>query len=168
LLIPWKLLCDGSEEADSLLEGLLGVGAADPIIFDEIMRGMVDSDPCVQIQAAEMVEEITRARPLFLTPYRRVLVNEMARIELVKVRQQVAILYGRALWDEWDMKQVVALLGKWIEREEDEQIIINSIESLAVLGKQKEWILPILRTQLQLAMDHTQRAVRDVAGKLQV
>lgn len=167
MLIPWELLCDGSEDTNNLVEGLVGVAAADPLIFDEVMRGILHPDPCVQIQAAEMLEQITRVRPLFLTPYRRVLIKEVAGIEVVKVRQQVATLYGRVLWDEWDMKQVVILLGKWIEIEEDEHIIINAIQSLAILATQKEWIRPILRTQLQVAMEHTKLAVRDVAVKLQ-
>lgn len=167
MLIPWELLCEGSEEASALEERVIGVAAADPLIFDEIMRGILHANHCIKIQAAEMIEKITRVRPLFLTPYRRVLINEVAEIELVEVRRQVALLYGRGVWDEWDMKQVVTLLGTWIENAEDEHIIINALQSLAALAKQKEWISPILCTKLEFAKNHTQLAVRDVAVKLQ-
>ncbi len=167
MLIPWEILCEGSEHASALEERVIGVAAADPLIFDEVMRGVLHSNPCIKIQAAEMIEKITRVRPLFLTPYKRVLVKEIAEIQLVEVRQQVAVLYGRGVWDEWDMQQVVTLLGTWIENEENEHTIINALQSLAILAKQKEWIRPILCTKLQFAMNHTQLAVRDVALKLQ-
>lgn len=167
MLIPWELLREGSEEAAALSARLLEASAADPLIFDEIMRGILHPDPCIKIQAAEMLEKITRVRPLFLTPYKRVLIKEIAEIELVKVRQQVALLYGRGVWDEWDMQQVVALLGTWIENEEDEHIIMNAIHSLHVLAMQKEWIRPTFAQKLQSAMEHTSLPVRAFAAKFQ-
>ena len=167
MLIPWELLCEGSEEAVALEERVIEVSAADPLIFDEVMRGILLSNPCIKIQAAEMIEKITRVRPLFLTPYKRVLVKEISEIGLVEVRRQVALIYGRGVWDEWDMKQVVALLGTWIENAEDEQIIINSLYSLHILAQQKEWICPIFTEKLQSGMKHTSLLVREFAEKIQ-
>lgn len=167
MLVPWELLREDSEEASALLERVIEVSAADPLVFDEIMRGILHPDDCTKIQAAEMLEKITQVRPLFLTPYKRVLVKEVAEIGLVKVRQQVALLYGRGIWDEWDMQQVVTLLGTWIENEENEHIIMNAMHSLHKLAMQKEWIRPILTQKLQSAMEHTSLPVREFAAKLQ-
>lgn len=168
MLIPWELLCNGSDEGEGLSRELIEVAAADPLIFDEIMRGILHVEPCIQIQAAGMLEKITQVRPLFLTPYKRVLVEKVARIDLVKVRQQVAVLYGRGVWDEWDMKQVVTLLTTWMEKEEDEHIIINALQSLYTLSKQKEWIQPIFLTQHNIAKHHAKVVVRQFAENLQV
>lgn len=168
MLLPWELLCAESQEANQVLEGLLEVAAADPLIFDEFMRGILSNNEEISIKAAESVEKITRVRPLFLTPYKRVLVKEVAEIEVLKVRQQVAILYGRGIWDEWDMKQVVTLLKNWIESQEDEHIIINALQSLYTLAMQKEWIRPILSQQLENAMTHSNLSVRNIAKKLHV
>jgi len=140
LLIPWELLCEDNAESQHLLKGLLEVAAADPLIFDEVMRGVLHSDPCIQGQAAGMIEKITQERPLFLTPYKRVLLKEVAAIEQIEVRQQVALLYGRVFWDEWDLKQVVTLLGQWIETQSSKQIVKNALQSLQTLAMQKEWI----------------------------
>lgn len=167
MLIPWELLCNDSEEASNQSARLLEVAAADPLIFDEVMRGLLHADLCTKIQAAEMLEKITQVRPLFLTPYKRVLIKEIAEIEQVKVRQQVAVLYGRVLWDEWDMQQVVALLEKWIETAQDEHVIINALQSLHTLAIQKEWIGPALLRQLQIAMKHTNLSVQSFAAGLQ-
>jgi len=162
LLIPWELLCGVSEQSRNQLEGLLEVAAADPLIFDDIMRGILHSDPCIQVQAAEMLEKITQVRPLFLTPYKRLLLKEVALIEQVAVRQQVALLYGRVFWDEWDLKHIVALLGEWIETKQDEQITKNSIQSLYTLAMQKEWISPIFLQHLKNARDETALPLYDL------
>jgi hypothetical protein len=118
------------------------------------------------VQAAGMVEKITRVRPLFLMPYKRVLLNEFSAMEQAEVRCQIALLYGRVFWDEWEMQQVVTLLGKWIETEEDENTIINSLQSLHTLAMQKRWIRPNLEEHLQQAMQHTSMAVKNLAAKL--
>ena len=156
LLVPWELLYGGSVEARTLSEQLVEVATADPLIFDGVVRGIVHADSCIQMQAAEMVEKITRVRPLFLAPYKRLLLQEIAVIKQVEVRQQVALLYGRVFWDEWDLKQVVVLLGEWIEMQSDEQIIKNSIHSLYTLAMQKDWISPTFLQHLKNAREKTE------------
>lgn len=163
MLIPWELLCEDSVTSHKLLEELLEVAAADPLIFDGVMRGVLHSDPYISMLAAQMVEKITRVRPLFMTPYKRLLLKEVAVIEQVGVRQQVALLYGRVFWDEWDLKQVVALLGEWIETlQQDEQIIKNSLLSLYTLSMQKEWIGPTFLQHLKNAREETKLPFYDL------
>jgi len=162
LLIPWEILGEDSAQSSRLWEKILEVAAADPLIFDEVMHGIVHPDPCIRLQAAEMAENITRARPLFLTPYKRLLLKEVATIEQVEVRQQVALLYGRVFWDEWDLKQVVALLGQWIETKSDEHIIRNSMQSLHTLAMQKEWISLTFLHHLKNAREETRLPFYDL------
>lgn len=163
MLIPWELLRENSEQAHKLVAELLEVAAADPLIFDGVMRGVFDSDPFIQMQAADMLEKITQVRPLFLTPYKRLLLKEVAVLKQVEVRQQVALLYGRVFWDEWDLKQVVALLGEWIETPlQDEQMIKNSLQSLYILAMQKEWISPIFVQHLKNAREKTELPLYDL------
>lgn len=162
MLVPWELLREDSVESRNLSEQLLEVATADPLIFDGVMRGILHSDPAIRMQAAEMAEKITRVRPLFLTPFKRLLLKEMAAIQQVEVRQQVALLYGRVFWDEWDLKQVVALLGEWIEAKSDEQIIKNSLESLHTLAMQKEWISPTYFQHLKNAREETKLPFHDL------
>jgi len=159
LLIPWEKLSINSEESQELWKNIVEVSGADPLIFDEVMRGIMHPDPCIRKQAAEMIEKVTCVRPLFLTPYKRVLIHEMAEIQQVAVRQQLALLYGRVLWDEWDMKRAVMLLAQWIETEDDEDVKIHSLKSLYELSRQKEWIRP---------SEHASLPVRTFAQTLQV
>lgn len=166
MLVPWEILSEDSEEARNLLERLLEIAASDPLIFDEIMRGVLHDDLCIKMQAASMVEKVTRVRPLFLTPYKRVLLNEFSKIAHPGVRQQVAVLYGRVMWDEWEMKQVVVLLIKWIDTEENEDSIKNSMESLYKLAMQKKWILPACVESLKKAMEHSNSSVSSLANKI--
>ena len=166
MLVPWETLCEDNEQSHNLLEKLLEVAAADPLIMDEVIRGILDEDTCIRAQAAGMVEKITRVRPLFLMPYKRVLLNEFSAIEQAGVRCQIALFYGRVFWDEWEMQQVVDLLGKWIDAEEDEKTIINSLQSLHTLAMQKEWIRSNLVEHLQKTMQHTSLAVKNSAAKL--
>lgn len=166
MLVPWEILSEDSEESCNLLEKLLEIAAADPLIMSEIMRGVLHEEPCIKMQAAAMVEKVTRVRPLFLTPYKRVLLNEISLIEQPEVRQQVAVLYGRVMWDEWELQQIVALLINWIDTQEDEDSIINAMQSLHRLAMQKEWIFPKYVECLTKALKHTNLSVKNLAKKL--
>jgi hypothetical protein len=166
LLVPWEILSEDSEESRNLLERLLEIAAGDPLILSEIMRGVLHEEPCIKMQAAAMVEKVTRVRPLFLTPYKRVLLNEFSLIEQPEVRQQVAVLYGRVMWDEWELQQVVGLLTNWINTLEEEQSVINSLQSLHKLAMQKEWIFPKYVECLQNALEHASPSVKNLAQKL--
>lgn len=136
MLIPWEILREDKEASNNFLENLLELAAADPILFDEVMRGILYEDPSIRVQAATMVEKVTCVRPLFLTLYKRIMINEFSTIEQSEVRKLVALLYGRVLWDEWEMKQVVTLLKGWIESEEDKEVRENSMKSLEALDMQ--------------------------------
>jgi hypothetical protein len=166
LLVPWEILSEDSEESRNLLERLVEIAASDPLILSEIMRGVLHEEPCIKMQAAAMVEKVTRVRPLFLTPYKRVLLNEFSLIEQPEVRQQVAVLYGRVMWDEWELQQVVALLINWIEMQEDEGSVINAMQSLHKLAAQKEWIYSKYVKCLQKALEHTNLSVKNLAQRL--
>ncbi|SFL31307.1 hypothetical protein [Pelosinus propionicus] len=166
MLIPWEIVVEDSEEARNFVESLLEVAASDPLILSEIMRGVLYEDPCIKMQAASMVEKVTRVRPLFLTPYRRVLLNEFSKINQPGVRREVAVLYGRMMWDAWEMKQVVVLLSQWIETQEDEDIVKNSIDSLHKLAMQKEWIFPKFRDCLADAIKHGNPGISNFANEL--
>lgn len=136
MLIPWEILREDKEESNNFLEKLLEIAAADPLVFDEVMRGILHEDPSIQIQAATMVEKVTCVRPLFLTLYKRLMINEFSTIEQLEVRKLVALFYGRVLWDEWEMKQVVTLLKDWIENGKDKEVRENSMKSLQALDMQ--------------------------------
>ncbi|GMB00785.1 hypothetical protein [Pelosinus sp. IPA-1] len=138
MLIPWEMLREDKEESNNLLEKLLEIAAADPLLFGEVVRGILHDDPFIQVQAATMVEKVTCVRPLFLTLYKRLMINEFSAIEQPQVRRVVALLYGRVLWDEWEMKQVVTLLKDWIENDKDKEVRENSINSLQTLDMQNE------------------------------
>lgn len=166
MLIPWEIVLEDSEEAHILLERLLEIAASDPLIFSEIIRGVLHENPCVKVQAASMVEKVTRVRPLFLTPYKRILLNEFSQISHPGVRQQMAVLYGHVMWDEWELRQVVALLSQWIDKEEDQYIVKHSIESLRKLAMQKEWIIPHYIRCLTNAAEHSNASVSTMAKEL--
>lgn len=160
------MLAQESEESHNLVEKLLEVAAADPLILSEIMRGVLYEEPSIKIQAAAMVEKVTRVRPLFLTPYKGLLLNEFSIIKLPEVRQQVAVLYGRVMWDEWELKQVVALLSDWIDMQEEEQIVINAMQSLYKLAMQKEWIFPKCVECFKKVSGHTNPTIKNLSRML--
>ena len=60
------------------------------------------------------------------------------------------------------MKQVVTLLGQWIEAKSDEQVTKNTLESLHTLAMQKEWISPTYLQYMKNAREETNLPFHDL------
>ena len=165
--VPWELFTENTAEAHDLFERLPEVAAADPLVMDEIMRGLTHEEAHIRTLAAELVDRVTQERPLFLSPYKRLLVYELSKITQPTVRAKIALFYGRVFWDEWDLQQVVQLLAKWARQEDDVLIVVHSLLSLHLLAQQKEWIVPELQKEVLAASTHSLEEVRGFAAQLQ-
>ena len=68
---------------------------ADPTLFEEVFGGMWDSDPMVCLRVADVVEKISRTRPEWLAPFKRLLLDQAARVEQIEVRWHIARMLPR-------------------------------------------------------------------------
>jgi hypothetical protein len=53
----------------------------DPSLFKVVFDGMLSHDPLVRMRSADAVEKITAQHPEYLQPYKKMLIQQVARID---------------------------------------------------------------------------------------
>ena len=104
----------------------------EPSLFDALVGGMPDPDPVVRMRAADAVEKVTRIRPGWLTPYRRLIVDQIALVEQQEVRWHVAQVIPRLELSRSDVPQVKAILMGYLD-DSSRIVQVEAMQALAYL-----------------------------------
>ncbi len=102
---------------------------ADPDLFDTLFRGILAPDPIVRMRAADAVEKISAARPEYLRPYKRMLVEQAAGIEQQEVRWHVAQMLPRLDWSQDERAAIIEILMGYLD---DESKIVKTFTMQAL------------------------------------
>ncbi len=81
----------------------------DPTLFDEVFGGMLSDDPLIRMRAADASEKITARHPDYLQPYKKILIQQVAKSEQQEVRWHVAQMLPRLNVD-WQEREVIVVI----------------------------------------------------------
>lgn len=115
----------------SIAERLIGgdrraLGTADTIasevlrhneLFGELFEAMLHDDPVVRVRASDAVEQLTRARPDLLVPFRKRLIDEVGQTEQTEIRRHVGQMLARIKLDAKERSRAIALLERYLADE---------------------------------------------------
>jgi len=119
----------------------------DPGLLEPLVKGMLHDDPRVRMRAADAVEKYSAANPGVLQPYKRLLLERIARIEQQEVRWHAAQMIPRLDLTGAERDQSVDLLVGYLH---DKSRIVKTfaMQALADLAGQderlRERVLPLL------------------------
>ena len=86
-----------------------------PDLFSEVFEGMLNDDPIVKMRSADAVEKVSLKHPEYLHPYKRVLIEEIAKIEQQEVKWHVAQMLPRLNLDSKERSVAVNILLKYLD-----------------------------------------------------
>ena len=122
-----------------------------PDLFGVVFAGMLIDDPVVRMRSADAIEKVSAKHPELLQPYKRRLINEVARIEQKEVRWHVAQMFSCVDLTPTERNEVVSVLKSYLE---DQSKIVKTfaMQALADLAFQEESIRPEIRELIQNLM----------------
>jgi hypothetical protein len=118
-----------------------------PGLFKIVFNGMLSGDPIVRMRSADAVEKITAEHPEYLQPYKKKLIQEIAKIEQHEVRWHVAQLLPRLTVSDEEQSRIVTILLDYLD---DKSKIVKafSMEALAAFAERdsriRSQIIPLL------------------------
>ncbi len=118
---------------------------ADPTLFGELLEGMLDDDPLIRMRAADAVEKVTVEHPEYLRPYKKKLIQQVAKIDQQEVRWHAAQLFSRLELSKAERRLVVNILSDYLK---DESKIVKTfaMQALAdIAGQDAELRAPIIK-----------------------
>jgi len=119
-----------------------------PRLFRIVFNGMLDADPVLRMRCADSVEKITAQRPELLRPYKKQLIQRVAKANQQEVRWHVAQMVARLALTPQERLAVVAILREYLT---DESSIVKtfSIQALADIAAQDAALRPAIIKQLE-------------------
>jgi hypothetical protein len=119
-----------------------------PELFGIVFEGMLADDPVLRMRCADVVEKITVAHPEYLRPYKKKLIQQVAKIEQQEVRWHVAQLFSRLKLTPKERRAVVEILRNYLN---DKSRIVKtfSMQALADIAEQDVELRAPIFKQLQ-------------------
>jgi len=138
---------------------------ADPTLFDTLFHGMLEDDPVVRMRAADAAEKITAERPEYLRPYKKKLLEQVARVDQQEVRWHVAQMLPRLEWSDEERAAVVQILLGYLD---DESKIVKTfaMQALADFAERDASLRPRVIQLLEELVETGSPAMKSRGRKL--
>ena len=81
-----------------------------PSLFEVVFNAMLSDDPIIRMRSADAVEKITAKHPEYLQPYRKKLIQQVAKINQQEVRWHVAQMFPRLELSKEERAVIVEIL----------------------------------------------------------
>ena len=113
----------------------------DPALFPALFEGIVHTDPIIRMRSADAIEKISARRPEYLRPFKKRLLQRVAKINQQEVRWHVAQMLPRLELNEGERAASVAILQGYLQ---DKSKIVKtfSMQALADLAEQDAALRP--------------------------
>jgi hypothetical protein len=108
---------------------------AEPSLFGVVFEGMLADDPVIRMRCADAVEKITLEHPEYLLPYKKLLFQQVSKINQQEVRWHVAQLFSRMELSRRERRILVGILQDYLG---DESKIVRTfaMQALADIAEQ--------------------------------
>ena len=120
-----------------------------PFLFGEVFNGMLNDDPVVRMRAADAIEKVSRLHPEYLKDYKKMLIQEVSKIDQQEVRWHVAQIFSRLELNDNEQELIVDLLFSWLEESSSNIVRVNSIQTLSDLAEENRELRSLVLEKLQ-------------------
>lgn len=123
--------------SNEVAEEVLG----NPALFDALFNGMLADNPVLRMRSADAIEKISAKRPELLQPYKRKLIQEVAKINQQEIRWHMAQMFPRLSLTGNERRIVMGILLDYLK---DNSSIVRtfSMQALTDLAKSDESLQP--------------------------
>jgi hypothetical protein len=106
----------------------------DPFLFEAVFNAMLSDDPIIRMRSADAVEKITAKHPEYLQPYKKKLIQQVAKVNQQEVRWHVAQMFPRLELNKEERAVIVEILLDYLN---DKSKIVKtfSMQALADLAE---------------------------------
>lgn len=137
----------------------------DPSLFEILFYGMLEKDPIVRMRSADAVEKLSSENPDCLTPFKKELLETVAKSAQQEVRWHLAQIFPRIKWKTTDRNKIIDLLMEYLE---DKSKIVKtfSMQALADFALSDIKLRPHVVQIIEDLIETGSPAMKSRGGKL--
>lgn len=161
------MLKEGDLRTTGKVPEVVEIVFANPDLFQIVIEGMVHPDAGVRMRSADAAEKITRKKPDYLIPYKKLLLEGISQLSQQEVRWHLAQIIPRLELNARERKQAAASLLLFLE-DSSKIVQVNALSALVELAKVDDQLLAVVKDIVEDKADNGSPAVRKRAGKLRL
>ncbi|MBA9077061.1 hypothetical protein [Rufibacter quisquiliarum] len=128
----------GKGRADEVAAYLLQQGQE---ALEQLWPGLYHTDAVLRARAAHVVEAVAKQQPLWLQPYRKEILHQLAQPNLDPAFNYcLPALLGQLSWEEEDLPLVIERLEFWLQHLHNQFVKAICLQSLTDLSMQQPWL----------------------------
>ncbi len=148
--------------ADEVVEDIL----KNPTLYKEVFEGMIHDDPRVRMRSADALEKVSQKHPEYLQPFKKRLINEIAKQEQQEIRWHVAQMFSYLELDKKERDKVIQILFTYIDTSKSNIVKVFSMQTLTDFAQKDNKIKPMILKELKKVMKSGSPAVVNRGKKL--
>jgi hypothetical protein len=160
-----KLLREGDLRTKGRSEDVVELALKRPELFKDVVTAVLDEDPGVRMRAADAVEKITRFKPEWLQPHKKLFIKTIARIDQQEVRWHVAQILPRFELTGPERRTVVSLMRSYLT-DESRLVKTFAMQALAEIAMQDNQYLSEVAKIIEKLMENGSPAMKARGKKL--
>jgi hypothetical protein len=136
-----QMLSGGDRRSIGQSNHVVSMVLNDPGLFPILFEGMDTTDPVLRMRCADAAEKVTAIRPEYLIPYKKVLIDDLSKVEQQEVRWHVAPMLTRLPLSKAEVDCVInILLGYTNDR--SSIVKTSAMQSLADMALRSRRLCP--------------------------
>lgn len=143
-----KMLEGGDRRSIGRSNEVVALVLENPELFDSLISGMTINDPLLAMRCADAAEKVTVLHPGYLLPYKRMLIEQLSKIEQKEVRWHVAAMLPRLPLTAKEQQCVFDILLAYTN---DRSSIVKTLamQALADLALRDVKLKPMVRRHVE-------------------
>lgn len=137
-----------------------------PKLFRELFKEIMNPDPLIRMRAADAAEKISKQHPEYLQPFKKTLIETVAKIPQQEVRWHAAQMFSYITLTPKERILVSKIIFSWLENEKSNIVRVMSLQTLASLSKQDRAIKHKVTPLLQKFLTHGIPSLKSRSRKL--
>ena len=109
-----KMLQGGDRRSIGKVDEVVNQVLGSAVLFEELINGLLVDDPLIRMRSADAVEKITRVKPEWLKPYKKILIQLADNSNQQEVRWHMAQILPRLRLDPGEKKAIVDILYSYL------------------------------------------------------
>ncbi len=115
-----------------------------PALFGGVFAGLFHEDPVIRMRSADVIEKVSKVRPMYLQPYKDRLIKDVSKINQREVRWHLAQMFSYLELNREEKMAVAKILCSWIDSEKSKIVIVNSLQTLAEFAREEQGMKPVI------------------------
>jgi hypothetical protein len=136
-----KRLAGGDRRSIGKVDEVVGQVLESAVLFEELINGMLVDDPLVRMRSADAVEKITRLKPEWLTPYKKILIRLAGDSKQQEVRWHMAQILPRLRLNPREKKSIVDILDSYLN-DKSKIVVTFALQALTDFAVEDECLKP--------------------------